>query len=168
MTIKQAQRSPNQWAIVLTVTLATFMEALDTSIANVAIPHISGGLGTTQEQATWIITSYLVANAVSLPLAAYFSSLIGRKRFYMTCVALFGASSVLCGLAPTLPLLLFFRVLQGCGGGGLAPSEQAIIADTVAPEKRGLAFSVYGIAVVTAPVLGPTLGGWITENYDWR
>ena len=158
----------NPWAIAITVTLATIMEVLDTSIANVAVPHIAGGLGATQDQATWVITSYLVANAVVLPAAAYFSSLFGRKRFYMSCVALFGLSSVLCGLAPSLPLLLFFRVLQGVGGGGLAPSEQAILADTFPPEKRGQAFAVYGLAVVTAPVLGPTLGGWITDNYDWR
>ncbi|MDE1161122.1 MAG: DHA2 family efflux MFS transporter permease subunit [Acidobacteriaceae bacterium] len=158
----------NPWAIALTVTLATIMEVLDTSIANVALPHIAGSLGASQDQATWVITSYLVSNAVVLPIAAYLASLIGRKKFYMSCVALFGISSVLCGLAPSLPLLLFFRVLQGAGGGGLAPSEQSILADTFPPGKRGQAFAVYGLAVVTAPILGPTLGGWITDNYDWR
>jgi MFS transporter, DHA2 family, multidrug resistance protein len=158
----------NPWAIAFTVTLATMMEVLDTSIANVSLPHIAGELGATQDEATWIITCYLVSNAIVLPVSAYMTTLIGRKRFYMTCVALFGISSLLCGLAPSLPLLLFFRVLQGVGGGGLAPSEQAILADTFPPEKRGLAFAMYGVAVVVAPTVGPTLGGWITDNYNWR
>ena len=158
----------NQWAIALTVTLATFMEVLDTSIANVALPHIAGGLGASQDEATWVLTSYLVSNAIILPASAYLTSFVGRKRFYMICVVLFGASSALCGLAPSLPLLIFFRVLQGIGGGGLAPSEQAILADTFAPKQRGQAFAVYGMAVVFAPAIGPTLGGWITDNYDWR
>ena len=144
------------------------MEVLDTSIANVALPHIAGSLGATQHESTWILTSYLVANAVALPVASYISSLIGRKRFYMICVAIFGLSSVMCGLAPSLPLLLLFRVVQGIGGGGLGPSEQAILADTFAPEKRGQAFALYGVVVVMAPTIGPTLGGWITDNYDWR
>jgi DHA2 family multidrug resistance protein len=158
----------NPWAIALTVTLATFMEVLDTSIANVALPHIAGGLGASQDEATWVLTSYLVSNAVILPMSAYLTSFVGRKRFYMWCVVLFGISSALCGLAPSLPLLIFFRVLQGAGGGGLAPSEQAILADTFPPKKRGQAFAVYGLAVVAAPAIGPTLGGWITDNYDWR
>jgi DHA2 family multidrug resistance protein len=158
----------NPWAVALTVTLATFMEVLDTSIANVALPHIAGGLGASQDEATWVLTSYLVSNAVILPMSAYLVSFIGRKRFYMICVALFGISSMLCGLAPTLPLLILFRVLQGAGGGGLQPSEQAILADTFPPHKRGQAFAVYGMAVVLAPAIGPTLGGWITDNYDWR
>src|SRR5580698_944628 len=158
----------NRWAIALTVTLATFMEVLDTSIANVALPHIAGGLGASQDEATWVLTSYLVSNAVILPMSAYLTSFVGRKRFYMWCVVLFGISSALCGLAPSLPLLIFFRVLQGAGGGGLAPSEQAILADTFPPKKRGQAFAVYGLAVVAAPAIGPTLGGWITDNYDWR
>jgi len=158
----------NRWAIALTVTLATFMEVLDTSIANVALPHIAGGLGASQDEATWVLTSYLVSNAVILPASAYLVSFIGRKRFYMICVALFGISSMLCGLAPSLPLLIFFRVLQGTGGGGLQPSEQAILADTFPPRQRGQAFAVYGMAVVLAPAIGPTLGGWITDNYTWR
>ena len=158
----------NPWAIALTVTLATFMEVLDTSIANVALPHIAGGLGSSQDEATWVLTSYLVSNAVILPASAYLVSFLGRKRFYMICVALFGISSMLCGLAPSLPLLIFFRVLQGTGGGGLQPSEQAILADTFPPHKRGQAFAVYGMAVVLAPAIGPTLGGWITDNYTWR
>ncbi len=158
----------NPWIVAMTVTLATFMEVLDSSIANVALPHIAGGLGATQDEATWVLTAYLVANAVILPAGAYMTTFIGRKKFYMICVALFGISSALCGFAPSLPLLVFFRILQGIGGGGLAPSEQAILADTFPPEKRGQAFAMYGLAVVVAPAIGPTLGGWITDNYDWR
>jgi MFS transporter, DHA2 family, multidrug resistance protein len=158
----------NPWIIAMTVTLATIMEVLDTSIANVALPHIAGSLGASQEESTWVITSYLVANAIILPVGAYMGSIIGRKRFYMTCVAIFGVSSLMCGLAPSLPLLLLFRVIQGLGGGGLQPSEQSILADTFPPAKRGQAFAVYGLAVITAPIVGPTLGGWITDNYDWR
>jgi DHA2 family multidrug resistance protein len=158
----------NPWIIAMTVTLATFMEVLDSSIANVALPHIAGGLGATQDEATWVLTAYLVANAVILPAGAYMTTFIGRKKFYMICVALFGISSALCGLAPTLPILVFCRILQGIGGGGLAPSEQAILADTFPPEKRGQAFAMYGLAVVCAPAIGPTLGGYITDNFDWR
>ncbi|MCU1261409.1 MAG: drug resistance transporter, EmrB/QacA subfamily [Bryobacterales bacterium] len=144
------------------------MEVLDTSIANVALPHIAGNLSAGQDESTWVLTSYLVANAVILPISGWLSTIIGRKRFYMMCVTLFTISSFLCGLAPNLGMLIFFRVLQGLGGGGLAPSEQAILADTFEPAKRGMAFAVYGIAVVTAPAIGPTLGGWITDNFDWR
>jgi DHA2 family multidrug resistance protein len=158
----------NPWVVAMTVTLATFMEVLDSSIANVALPHIAGGLGATQDEATWVLTAYLVANAVILPAGAYMTGFIGRKKFYMICVALFGISSALCGIAPSLPLLVFFRILQGIGGGGLAPSEQAILADTFPPEKRGQAFAMYGLAVVVAPAIGPTLGGYITDNFDWR
>jgi DHA2 family multidrug resistance protein len=134
----------------------------------VALPHIAGGLGSTQDEATWVLTAYLVANAVILPAGAYMTTFIGRKKFYMICVALFGISSALCGIAPSLPILVFCRILQGIGGGGLAPSEQAILADTFPPEKRGQAFAMYGLAVVVAPAIGPTLGGYITDNFDWR
>jgi DHA2 family multidrug resistance protein len=158
----------NPWIIALTVTLATFMEVLDTSIANVSLPHIAGGLSAGVDESTWILTSYLVSNAIVLPMSGWFSSLIGRKRFYMLCVAIFTISSFLCGLAPNLGMLIFFRVLQGAGGGGLQPSEQSILADTFPPAKRGMAFAVYGMAVVVAPALGPTLGGWITDSYSWR
>ncbi len=158
----------NIWAIALTVTLATFMEVLDSSIANVALPHIAGSLGASQDEATWVLTSYLVSNAVILPASAYLTTFIGRKKFYMICVVLFGVSSMLCGLAPSLPILIFCRVLQGAGGGGLAPSEQAILADTFTPKQRGQAFALYGLAVVCAPAIGPSLGGWITDNYNWR
>jgi DHA2 family multidrug resistance protein len=158
----------NQWAIALTVTLATFMEVLDSSIANVALPHIAGALGAGEDEATWVLTSYLVSNAIILPASAYLTTFIGRKKFYMICVVLFGISSMLCGMAPSLPILVLCRVLQGAGGGGLAPSEQAILADTFAPKQRGQAFALYGLAVVVAPAIGPTLGGWITDNYNWR
>src|SRR5437588_772051 len=158
----------NPWIIALTVTLATFMEVLDTSIANVALPHIAGSLSAGQDESTWVLTSYLVSNAIVLPLSGWLSSIIGRKHFYMGCVALFTVSSFLCGLAPNLPALIIFRILQGAGGGGLQPSEQAILADTFPPAKRGMAFAVYGIAVVMAPAIGPTLGGWITDNFTWR
>jgi DHA2 family multidrug resistance protein len=158
----------NPWIIAITVTLATFMEVLDTSIANVALPHIAGSLSAGQDESTWVLTSYLVSNAIVLPLSGWLSSIVGRKNFYMGCVALFTISSFLCGLAPNLTTLIIFRVLQGAGGGGLQPSEQAILADTFPPAKRGMAFAVYGMAVVTAPAIGPTLGGWITDNFTWR
>jgi len=160
--------SHNPWLVAITVTLATFMEVLDSSIANVALPHIAGSLGASYEEATWVLTSYLVSSAIVLPISGWLSTVIGRKRFYMLCVVLFTASSVLCGLAPSLPLLILFRVLQGVGGGGLQPSEQAILADTFSVEKRGMAFAMYGMAVVAAPAIGPTLGGWITDNYSWH
>lgn len=158
----------NPWLIALTVTLASFMEVLDTSIANVALPHIAGGMSASEDEATWVLTSYLVSNAIVLPLSGWFSLLLGRKRFYMTCVAVFTLSSFMCGVAPSLGFLVLFRVLQGIGGGGLQPSEQAILADTFLPRQRGMAFAIYGIAVVTAPAIGPTLGGWITDNSSWR
>ena len=158
----------NPWVIAVTVTLATFMEVLDTSIANVALPHIAGNLSAGADESTWVLTSYLVSNAIVLPLSGWLSSLIGRKRFYMSCVALFTVSSFLCGLAPSLGILVLFRVLQGVGGGGLQPSEQAILNDTFPLEKRGMAFAVYGLAVVVAPTIGPWLGGWITDNFSWR
>jgi DHA2 family multidrug resistance protein len=158
----------NPWIIAVVVSMATFMEVLDTSIANVSLQHIAGGMAASQDEATWVLTSYLVSNAIILPISGWLSSVIGRKRFYMLCVALFTGSSLLCGLAPNLPMLIFFRVLQGMGGGGLAPSEQAILTDTFPPNKRGQAFALYGVAVVVAPAIGPTLGGWITDNYSWR
>jgi DHA2 family multidrug resistance protein len=159
-------RSP--WLVAITVTLATFMELLDTSIANVALPHISGGLATSYDESTWVPTSYLVANAVVLPLSAWLSRVFGRKNYYMGCVAIFTVSSLLCGFAPSLGMLIFFRVLQGVGGGGLAPVEQAILVDTFPPDKRSAAFALYSMAIVTAPAIGPPLGGWITDSFSWR
>jgi DHA2 family multidrug resistance protein len=158
----------NPWVIAITVTLATFMELLDTAIANVALPHIAGGLATSYDEVTWVLTSYLVANAIVLPLSAWLSRVLGRKRYYMLCVMLFTVSSLLCGLAPNLGLLVFFRVLQGIGGGGLAPVEQAILVDTFPASKRAAAFALYSMAIVTAPVIGPPLGGWITDSWSWR
>src|SRR6202161_1960323 len=158
----------NPWIIAVTVTLATFMEVLDSSIANVALPHIAGTLGASSDESTWVITSYLVSSAIVLPMSGWLSNVIGRKRFYMSCVAIFTISSFLCALAPTLPMLILFRILQGAGGGGLQPSEQAILADTFSAKQRGMAFAMYGMAVVVAPAIGPTLGGWITDNYSWH
>jgi DHA2 family multidrug resistance protein len=158
----------NPWLIGVVVAMAAFMEVLDTSIANVALPYIAGNLGASNDQSTWVLTSYLVSNAVVLPISGWLAGLFGRKRFFMTCLVVFTLSSLLCGFAPTLGAILVFRVLQGAGGGGLQPMAQAILADTFPPEKRGLAFALYGITVIVAPTIGPTLGGWITDNYTWR
>ena len=152
----------------MTVMLATFMEVLDTSVANVALPHIAGSLSASVDESTWVLTSYLVSNAIILPMGGWFSMLMGRKRFYMICVTLFTVSSLLCGLAPTLGALILFRVLQGIGGGALQPISQAILVESFPREKHGMAMAVYGMGVVVAPVIGPTLGGWITDDYSWR
>jgi MFS transporter, DHA2 family, multidrug resistance protein len=158
----------NPWLIAVVVALAAFMEVLDTSIANVALPYMAGNLGASNDQSTWVLTSYLVSNAIILPISGWLAGALGRKRFFMTCLGIFTVSSLLCGLAPSLGLLLFFRVLQGAGGGGLQPMAQAILADTFPPQQRGLAFALYGITAIMAPTIGPTLGGWITFNYSWR
>jgi DHA2 family multidrug resistance protein len=158
----------NPWLIACVVSLAAFMEVLDTSIANVALPHIAGNLGASSDESTWVLTSYLVSNAIILPITGWLVSLIGRKRFFLICISLFTVSSLLCGIAPTLPFLLMARVIQGIGGGGLQPMAQAILADTFPPSKRGLAFSVYGMTAIVAPAIGPTVGGWITDSYTWR
>jgi DHA2 family multidrug resistance protein len=162
------RRDINPWFIALTVTLATFMELLDTAVANVSLPHIAGGMATSYDETTWVLTSYLIANAVVLPLSAWLSRVFGRKNYYMGCVALFTISSLLCGLAPSLGLLIFFRILQGIGGGGLAPVEQAILVDTFPAAKQPAAFALYSMAIVTAPAVGPPLGGWITDSFSWR
>src|SRR6202034_4182403 len=140
----------------------------DTSIANVSLPYIAGGLGRSYDEVTWILTTYLVANAVVLPMSAWLSRVFGRKRYYLACVALFTLTSFFCGLAPTLGIMLSSRVLQGLAGGGLAPVSQAILVDTFPPAKRASAFALYTIVIVTAPAIGPVLGGWITDNYTWR
>jgi len=163
-----ARAAINPWVVALTVTLATFMELLDTSIANVSLPYIGGGLGRSFDEVTWILTTYLVANAVVLPMSAWLSRVFGRKNYYMTCVTLFTIASLFCGLAPTLTVMLIARVFQGVGGGGLAPVEQAILVDTFPANKRAMAFALYTVAIVTAPAIGPVLGGWITDNYTWR
>jgi DHA2 family multidrug resistance protein len=165
---RSAAGSYNPWLIAVIVSIATFMEVLDTTIANVALRHIAGGLGASLDQSTYITTSYLVSNAIILPISGWLANVIGRKRFYMICVALFTVSSVACGFATSLTMMIVFRVLQGLGGGGLAPVEQSIFADTFTPEKRAIAFALYGFTVVTAPAIGPMLGGWITENFSWH
>jgi len=158
----------NPWLIAMTVALAAFMEVLDTSIANVALPHIAGDLGASTDQGTWVLTSYLVANAIVLPLGGWASNVMGRKNFFLLCITIFTVSSFLCGIAPSLPILLLCRILQGAGGGGLQPMAQAIMADSFDEHKRGQAFALYGLVAVLAPSIGPTLGGWITDNYTWR
>jgi DHA2 family multidrug resistance protein len=158
----------NPWLIAVVVALAAFMEVLDTSIANVALPYMAGNLGASNDQSTWVLTSYLVSNAIILPISGWLASTLGRKRFFMACLTVFTVSSLLCGIAPSLGFLLLFRVLQGAGGGGLQPMAQAILADTFPPHQRGLAFALYGITAIMAPTIGPTLGGWITFNYSWR
>jgi len=161
-------KQTNPWLVAVVVSMATFMEVMDTSIANVALRYIAGSMAADQSESTWILTSYLVSNAIIVPISGWLASVMGRKRFYMTCVALFTISSFLCGIAPAFGFLLIARVLQGVGGGGLAPSEQAILTDSFPAEKRGMAFAFYGIAVVVAPAIGPALGGWITDVFSWR
>lgn len=170
MLVPSPQWQPkfNPWLIGVVVAVAAFMEVLDTSIANVALPYIGGNLGASTDQSTWVLTSYLVSNAVVLPISGWCASVLGRKRFFMTCLTIFILSSLLCGLAPSLGAIIFFRILQGVGGGGLQPMAQAILADTFPPDKRALAFALYGVTVIVAPTIGPTLGGWITDNYTWR
>ena len=158
----------NPWVVAVVVAMAAFMEILDVSIANVALQHIAGDMSASQEQATWILTSYLVTNAIILPLAGWFSGIVGRKRFFIACIIGFSVCSLFCGLAVSLPMLIVFRALQGLTGGGLQPSSQAILADAFPPEKRGMAFALYGMSVVFAPAIGPTLGGWITDNFSWQ
>ena len=158
----------NPYLIAFVVSIATFMEVLDTTIANVALRYIAGGLAVSLDESTYIITTYLVANAIVLSISGWLSTVIGRKRFCMICVATFTLASLLCGFAWSLQALVLFRILQGLGGGGMATSEQAILADSFPPEKRGQAFAIYGVAVVVAPVIGPTLGGWISDNYSWH
>jgi DHA2 family multidrug resistance protein len=165
---RSAAGNRNPWLIAAVMSIATFMEVLDSSIANVALSHIAGALGANASESTWVLTSYLVASAVILPASAWLSGVLGRKRFYLLCVALFTASSFLCGIAPNLECLIAFRVLQGLGGGGMAPIEQSMLADTFPPEKRAQAFALYGVAVIVAPTLGPTLGGYITDTWSWN
>jgi MFS transporter, DHA2 family, multidrug resistance protein len=158
----------NPWLIAVVVAMAAFMEFLDTSIANVALPYMAGNLGGTNDESTWILTSYLASNAIVLPLSGWLAGFLGRKRFFMICLALFTLSSLFCGLAPNLGAIILFRTLQGAGGGGLQPMSQAILADTFPPQLRGIAFAIFGVTAVFAPTIGPTLGGWITDNYSWR
>lgn len=165
---RSAAGKRNPWLIVLVISLATFMEVLDTSIANVALDHIAGTLAVSGDEATWVLTSYLVANAIVVPISGWLSDVMGRKRFYMMSVLIFTIASLACGLAPSLAFLVIARVVQGIGGGGLASSEQSFLADTFPPSKRGMAFAAYGLVVVVAPIIGPSIGGWITDNISWH
>jgi DHA2 family multidrug resistance protein len=158
----------NPWLIAAVVTLAAFMEVLDTTIVNVALPHIAGTLSVSYDEATWALTSYLVSNSIVLPISAFFGRLIGRKRYFVICIIAFTICSFLCGISDSLTQLIIFRILQGFFGGGLQPNQQAIILDTFPPAQRGRAFSLTAVATVVAPVLGPTIGGWITDNFTWR
>jgi len=158
----------NPWLIALTVMLPTFMEVLDTTIANVALTHIAGSLSVSADESTWVLTSYLISNAIVIPCSAWLGQRFGRKNFLLFCVTVFTVASFLCGLATSLPMLLLFRVIQGAGGGAFQPIAQSILLESFPKEKHGVAMGVYGIGVVTAPILGPVLGGWITDNYSWR
>jgi DHA2 family multidrug resistance protein len=168
--VSEAPAKPrvNPWLIAVVVALAAFMEVLDTTIANVALRYIAGGLGVSEDQASWIVTTYLVSNAIIVTATGYFARKLGRKKFFLICLGLFTISSVGCGLAPNLNTLLLFRVLQGFAGGGMVPVAQSILADSFPAEKRGQAFALFGVAVVVAPVVGPTLGGWISDNWSWH
>src|ERR1700744_6070172 len=159
-------RSP--YIVAMVVSLAAFMEVLDTTITNVSLTHIAGNLAASQDESTWVLTSYLVANGIVLPLSGWLSGMLGRKRYFMLCIAAFTAASFACGMADSLPMLIVFRLIQGLAGGGLQPTQQAIIVDAFPPEKRGAAFAITGITMIVAPILGPTLGGYITDNYSWR
>jgi DHA2 family multidrug resistance protein len=163
-----SRASTNPWLIAVLVAFAAFMEVLDTTIANVALPYIAGGLGVSEDEASWVVTTYLVSNAVALTASSFLARLLGRKAFFLICLALFTVSSVLCALAWNLDSLLLFRILQGLGGGGMVPVAQSILADSFPPEKRGQAFALFGVAVVVAPVVGPTLGGWLADNWSWH
>ncbi|TWB94695.1 DHA2 family multidrug resistance protein [Bradyrhizobium macuxiense] len=158
----------NPWLIAIVVALASFMEVLDTTIANVALPYIAGGMGVSEDEASWVVTTYLVSNAIILTASSFLARMLGRKTFFLICLGIFTVSSVLCGFAPNLNALLLFRILQGLGGGGMVPVAQSILADAFPPAKRGQAFAVFGIAVVVAPVVGPTLGGWLSDNLSWH
>jgi DHA2 family multidrug resistance protein len=158
----------NPWLIAIVVALASFMEVLDTTIANVALPYIAGGMGVSEDEASWVVTTYLVSNAIILTASSFLARMLGRKTFFLICLGLFTLSSILCGFAPNLQALLMFRILQGFGGGGMVPVARSILADAFPPEKRGQAFALFGVAVVVAPVVGPTLGGWISDNWSWQ
>jgi DHA2 family multidrug resistance protein len=160
--------SVNPWLIAVLVALASFMEVLDTTIANVVLPYIAGGMGVSEDEASWVVTTYLVANAIILTASSYLANRLGRRTFFLICLALFTISSLMCGVAWSLQSMLLFRVLQGFAGGGMVPVAQSILADAFPPEKRGQGFALFGVAVVVAPVVGPTLGGWLADNLTWR
>ena len=161
-------RRVNPWIVTIAVMLATFMEVLDTTVVNVSIPHLAGNMGATVEEGTWVVTSYLVSNAIVLPMAGWLATRFGRRRVLMICVSGFTMTSLFCGLATSLDWLIFFRVLQGLTGGGLQPLSQSVLLETFPPKKHGTAMAAFGLGIIFAPILGPTLGGWITDNYTWR
>ncbi|MGA7829037.1 MAG: DHA2 family efflux MFS transporter permease subunit [Geobacteraceae bacterium] len=166
--MENTSRNINKWLITITVMIPTFMEIVDTSVANVALPHMQGSLNAGTDEVTWVLTSYLVSNAVVLPMTGWFARLFGRKRFLITCITIFTVSSFLCGAAPTLGSLIFFRVLQGAAGGALIPISQAILMETFPPWQQGMAMAIFGVGAMFGPIIGPTLGGWITDNMNWR
>ncbi len=168
MNAALARAKANPWLVALVVSLATFMEVLDTTITNVSLSHIAGSLAASQEESTWVLTSYLVSNGIVLPLSGWLGQVLGRKRYFVFCIAGFTLASFFCGAATSLPMLIGFRLLQGIAGGGLQPTQQAIIMDAFPPEKRGAVFGLTGLTLIMAPALGPTLGGWITDNFSWR
>ena len=165
---RSAAGDRNPWLVAVVVSIATFMVVLDTAIANVSLRYIAGSLAVSVDESTWVVTTYLIATAVALPASGWLSNVMGRKRFYMFCVALFTMSSLFCGLAPNLTALIISRILQGLSGGGMPACEQAILADTFPPKQHGQAFALYAVAVLVAPTIGPTLGGWITDNFSWH
>src|SRR6185369_1591234 len=158
----------NKWLITITVMLPAIMEIIDTSVANVALPHMQGSLNAGTDEITWVLTSYLVSNAVVLPMTGWLSRVFGRKRFLMTCIVLFTLASLLCGAAPSLAALIFFRIVQGAAGGALIPTSQAILMETFPPQQRGMAMAIFGVGAMFGPIIGPALGGWITDNMSWR
>src|SRR6202158_4423497 len=161
-------RAVTPWGIVILVALASFMEVLDTTIANVALPYIAGGMGVSEDEASWVVTTYLVSNAIILTASSFLARKLGRTTFFLFSLGLFTLSSLLCGFAPNLNALLLFRILQGLGGGGMVPVAQSILADALPPRERRQAFALFGVAVVVAPVVGPTLGGWLSDNISWQ
>lgn len=167
-SVIDGEKHYNPWLVALVVSLATFMEVLDTTITNVSLSHIAGSLAASQDESTWVLTSYLVANGIILPLSGWLSGVLGRKKFFLLCIGGFTFASFMCGISESLPMLIFFRLLQGLAGGGLQPTQQAIIMDSFPREKRGAVFGITGITLIVAPILGPTLGGWITDNFSWR
>src|SRR5579859_6766395 len=168
MTMQDARPAVNPWIIAIAVMIGTFMEVLDTTVVNVSLPQIAGSLSATPDEATWVLTSYLVANAIVLPLTGWLASRFGRRRILLISVSGFTLFSFLCGLAPNLPALIIFRIFQGATGGGLQPLSQAILLESFPPEKRGKAMAFWALGIVVAPMIGPVLGGWITDSYSWR
>src|SRR5512142_2135101 len=166
--LRREQPYVNPWIIAIAVMLGTFMEVFDTTVVNVSLPHIAGNLSASVDESTWVLTSYLVSNAIVLPMTGWLSNHFGRKRVLMTSIVGFTLSSVACGMAPSLPMLILFRIIQGATGGGLQPLSQAIMLEAFPPEQRGKAMAFWALGIVVAPMLGPVMGGWITENYSWR